>query len=446
MPVLSVAATGFVAVAAWQPYTPPRRVTLDGWRLLITPTLLALVAGGLLVADHFHQTSDAAIWLAAGTLVLVLVRMALTFVENTTLQASRTLALTDELTGLANRRHFDERLAEELRDLDGPLAVAMIDLDRFKELNDTLGHHAGDLLLTQLGPRLHAVVGDEGLVARLGGDEFAVLIPGAGLARATELGRRLGIALQEPFMIDGLEVVMDASIGAALSPEHGLDGEALLQHADVAMYQAKEARTGFQAYDPARDRHSRERLALIAELRRALERDELILHYQPKVDLASGLVTGAEALVRWQHPVHGLRGPGAFLPHAEHTALMRPLTLHVLETAMAQLAAWRADGLDLDVAVNLAVQNLLDLRTPAQIAHLLDRYELPPHVLTLEVTESLMLADPQRAGEVLQRAQGPGRRARAGRLRDRLLLAGAPQAAAGERAQDRQVVRDGDGP
>ena len=131
---------------------------------------------------------------------------------------------------------------------------------------------------------------------------------------------------------------MDASIGAALSPEHGTDGDALLQHADVAMYQAKQARTGFQAYDPSRDRHSRERLALIAELRRALERDELILHYQPKVDLSTGLIAGVEALVRWQHPVHGLRGPGAFLPHAEHTALMRPLTLHVLETALTQLA------------------------------------------------------------------------------------------------------------
>jgi EAL domain-containing protein (putative c-di-GMP-specific phosphodiesterase class I) len=174
------------------------------------------------------------------------------------------------------------------------------------------------------------------------------------------------------------------------------------------MYQAKEARTGFQAYDPARDRHSRERLALIAELRRALERDELVLHYQPKVDLQSGLVTGAEALVRWQHPVHGLRGPGAFLPHAEHSALMRPLTLHVLETALSQLARWRADGLELDVAVNLAVQNLLDLRTPAQIAHLLDRYELPPQVLTLEVTESLMLHDPQRAGEVLKELEDLG--------------------------------------
>jgi EAL domain-containing protein (putative c-di-GMP-specific phosphodiesterase class I) len=194
---------------------------------------------------------------------------------------------------------------------------------------------------------------------------------------------------------------MDASVGAALSPAHGTDADALLQHADVAMYEAKESRMGFQVYDPARDRHSRERLTLIAELRHALERDELILHYQPKVDLTSGLVTGVEALVRWQHPVHGLRGPGAFLPHAEHTALMHPLTLHVLETALSQLAEWRAEGLQLTVAVNLAVQNLLDLRTPGQIASALRRNNLPASALTLEVTESLMLHDPQRAGEVL---------------------------------------------
>jgi diguanylate cyclase (GGDEF)-like protein len=402
VPIVGVMSPVLIAIAAWSPVPTPREVVLDGWRTLVTPTLLALVAGGLLVADHFHETGDAAVWLAAATLVAVLVRMALTFVENTSLHQSRELALTDELTGLANRRLFHERLSAALGD-DGatPLAVAMVDLDRFKELNDTLGHHAGDRLLAQLGPRLQDVVGDAGMVARLGGDEFALLLPGAGLAKATELGRRVAIALQIPFEIDGLEVVMDASIGAAMCPDDGVDAEALLQRADVAMYQAKEARTGFQAYDPARDRHSRERLSLMAELRRALERDELVLHYQPKVDLATGRVAGVEALVRWQHPVHGLRGPGAFLPHAEHTALMRPLTLHVLETALAQLAAWRADGLDLDVAVNLAVQNLLDLRTPGQVRDLLECHGLPASALTLEVTESLMLHDPQRAGEVL---------------------------------------------
>ncbi len=397
VPTIGVLSPLLIAAAAWSPAAAPRRVVLDGWRTLVTPSVLAIVAGSLLVMDHFHHTADAAVFFAAATLLLVLVRMALTFLENSALHHSRALALTDELTGLGNRRLFHERL----RETDGPLAVAMVDLDRFKELNDTLGHRAGDALLAQLGSRLQEAVGEAGLVARLGGDEFALLLPGAGLARAVAAGRRIGVALQQPFVIDGLEVVMDASIGAALSPEHGTDGDTLLQHADVAMYEAKQARTGFQAYDASRDRHSRERLTLIAELRRALERDELILHYQPKVDLSTGLITGVEALVRWQHPVHGLRGPGAFLPHAEHTALMRPLTLHVLETALTQLTAWRADGLELTVAVNLAVQNLLDRSTPSQIADALERFGLPAGALTLEVTESLMLHDPQRAGEVL---------------------------------------------
>jgi diguanylate cyclase (GGDEF)-like protein len=345
---------------------------------------------------------DVSVWLGVATLVAVMVCTGLTLRENSSLHASSRLALTDELTGLGNRRQFYEQLNAAVLEPEAALAVAMVDLDRFKELNDTLGHHAGDLLLAQLGPRLRDVVGDGGIVARLGGDEFALLLPGAGLARATEMGRRVGAALQQPFEIDGLEVVMDASIGAALCPRDGTDAESLLQRADVAMYQAKQSRTGFSAYDPARDRHSRERLALMAELRRALERDELILHYQPKVDLADGRVVGVEALVRWQHPIHGLRGPGAFLPHAEHTALMRPLTLHVLETALTDLARWRAEGLDLHVAVNLAVQNLLDVRTPAQVGELLVAHGLPPSVLTLEVTESLMLHDPQRAGEVLR--------------------------------------------
>ncbi|MDA0183277.1 EAL domain-containing protein [Solirubrobacter phytolaccae] len=402
VPVLGLISPVVIAVAAWSRTAEPRKVALEGWRTLVTPTVLALVAGGLLVTDHFNRTSTPAVLLAGATLVFVLVRMALTFVENTELHHSRALALTDELTGLANRRAFHEALREELAELgDGRLSVAMVDLDRFKDLNDTLGHHAGDQLLALLATRLEEAVGSSGLVARLGGDEFALLLPDAGLARTADVGRRIGSALQTPFEIDGLEVVMDASVGAALAPDHGTDAASLLQHADVAMYQAKEARTGFQSYDPSRDRHSRERLQLIAELRHALERDELILHYQPKVNLTTGLVDGVEALVRWQHPVHGLRGPGAFLPHAEHTALMRPLTLHVLETALRQLAEWRAEGLELHIAVNLAVQNLLDLRTPGQITAALQRHGLPPHVLTLEVTESLMLHDPQRAGEVL---------------------------------------------
>jgi diguanylate cyclase len=400
--VLALATMACFAIAAWRPVSRRREIEPGGAGLLVAPGVLAVVALGLLVLDHFVRSGAVPVFLSAATLLAAMARGALALRENLRLLATRRQAVTDELTGLPNRRQFYARLTAAVEQGPQPLAVAMVDLDRFKELNDTLGHHAGDLLLAQLGPRLREVVGDAGFVARLGGDEFALLLPGAGLARASEIGRKVGAALQQPFVIDGLEVVMDASVGAALCPQHGREAEGLLQRADVAMYQAKQARTGFQVYEPARDRHSRERLALMAELRRALERNELVLHYQPKVDLASGRVAGVEALVRWQHPVHGMRGPGAFLPHAEHTALMRPLTLHVLSTALSDLARWRGEGLDLTVAVNLAVQNLLDLRTPAHVGELLAANGLTPSVLTLEVTESLLLHDPQRAGEVLR--------------------------------------------
>ena len=398
---MGIVSMGLTGLAAWLPAPAPMEAAARVGSRLLAPALFAFVAGGLLVLDHFVEAGDTPVYLSAATLLVAGVRVALTFRENHSLHETRQQAVTDELTGLANRRLFYDRLNAAVEE-EERLAVAMVDLDRFKELNDTLGHHAGDLLLANLGPRLIEAVGDGGLVARLGGDEFALLLPGAGLARASEVGRHVGAALQHPFEIDGLEVVMDASIGAALYPQHGEDAEGLLQRADVAMYQAKQARTGFQAYDPGRDRHSRERLALMAELRRALERDELILHYQPKVVLETGRVAGVEALVRWQHPIRGLRGPGAFLPHAEHTALMKPLTLHVLRTALSDLARWRGDGLDLTVAVNLAVQSLLDLRTPAQVGELLAEFGLSPSVLILEVTESLLLHDPQRAGEVLR--------------------------------------------
>jgi diguanylate cyclase (GGDEF)-like protein len=304
---------------------------------------------------------------------------------------------TDELTGLATRR----ALTAALEAVDGPVAVLVADLEGFKELNDTLGHAAGDTLLREVAGRLRAALGARWILGRFGGDEFALALPGGGLAAATDAARRVAVALQEPFVLDGLEVLVDASVGAALGPTHGTDPDTLLQRADVATSQAKEARDGFRVYAGVRDRHARERLTLLAELRRALERDELVLHFQPKVALADGHVAGAEALVRWQHPRHGLRGPGAFLPHAEHAAVMRPLTLHVLDRALRALAGWRADGMDLHVAVNLSVQNLLDVRTPHHVAEALEAHGVPPEALTLEVTERLLLADPRRAADVL---------------------------------------------
>jgi diguanylate cyclase (GGDEF)-like protein len=308
--------------------------------------------------------------------------------------------VTDELTGLPNRRLYYTRLADAVATAE-PFAVAIVDLDRFKELNDTLGHHAGDIVLSALGPRLTDAVGEAGLIARLGGDEFAVLLRGADLAGASVVARRIALALQAPFAIEGTEIVLDASVGAALYPDHATDAETLLQRADVAMYQAKESHLAFQAYEPARDDGSRERLQLISELRLALEREELVVHYQPQVELGSGRIVGVEALVRWQHPEQGLRGPGAFLPQVEQTSLIRPLTHYVLERAVAQCVAWRAQGLELTMAVNLAVPNLLDAGTPAHVADLLASHGLEPSALTLEVTESLLLHDPERARAVL---------------------------------------------
>jgi diguanylate cyclase (GGDEF)-like protein len=239
------------------------------------------------------------------------------------------------------------------------------DLDGFKELNDTLGHHAGDLLLAQIGPRLLDGLRARDTLARLGGDEFAVLLPGCHCAAAVAIAERVRVILDEPFAIRGLNLHAAASIGIASYPEHADDGDALVRRADVAMYQAKESRGGCEIYVAARDLHSRDRLQLMGDLRRAIDEGELELHYQPKLDLGSNEVRGVEALVRWRHPTRGLLGPMQFIPLAERTALMRPLTLCVLDTALAQSRRRRDEGLDLSVAVNLSVPNLLDTSCPA---------------------------------------------------------------------------------
>jgi diguanylate cyclase len=261
-----------------------------------------------------------------------------------------------------------ERLRKELAAADAasaPLTLLVADLDGFKELNDTLGHQAGDVLLQQLGARVLDALRAHDTLARLGGDEFAVLLPGCDCKTATAIVDQIRAILDTPFTVRGLKLHVEASIGVAAFPEHAQDVDSLARRADVAMYQAKESRTGWEIYAAARDRHSRDRLELLGELHRAIEEHELELHYQPKVDLESNAVTGVEALVRWRHPQRGLLRPIEFIPLAERTTLMRPLTLYVLETAVAQCRRWRDEGLDLSVAVNLSVPNLLDTSCPA---------------------------------------------------------------------------------
>src|SRR5579875_526335 len=312
-----------------------------------------------------------------------------------------TMATTDELTGLANRQQFHERIEHRIADPEPGLqfAVLLMDLDRFKEVNDTLGHTYGDRLLRDLGPRLQAAGGEGILVARLGGDEFGILLPRGCDSRAevTPVAERLLRTAGEPFAIDDLTIEIGASIGVSRFPNDGEDATALLRCADVAMYAAKEAQTGVKFYTAEQNQHTKRRLSVLSDIRRALSRDEIVVHYQPIVDLEDRMVTGAEGLVRWEHPEHGLIPPGAFVQSVEQSGLIGPLTRHVLEHAIAQCAQWRREGREMSVAVNLSVRNLLDRDLPREIARLIGTYQVPPDALHLEITESMIMTDPERA-------------------------------------------------
>jgi diguanylate cyclase (GGDEF)-like protein/PAS domain S-box-containing protein len=320
-------------------------------------------------------------------------------------------ALHDELTGLTNRTLLQERLSQTILTAqreNTPLTLLLVDLDRFKEINDTFGHHYGDLLLQQIGPRLRDCIRASDTVARLGGDEFGILLPTTDAANAVTIAQQLLRTLEAPFELDGQPVEIGASIGLASYPAHGGDAATLLRRADVAMYVAKRAESGVVVYTAEQDHYSAERLALGGELRRALEHNELLLHYQPKLDLRDGTLVGAEALVRWQHPQRGFLPPSEFIPLAEQTGLILPLTRWVLEATLRQQHAWRAGGLELVVAVNLSRRTLQDPQLPAMVAQMLARFGVPPSALVLEITESSLMADPQRAAENLSQLRALG--------------------------------------
>lgn len=309
-------------------------------------------------------------------------------------------ALHDALTGLPNRTLFLRHLREAIeRTQPGHrVAVMIMDLDRFKEINDTLGHHFGDRLLQQIGPRLAHVLRDGDLMARLGGDEFGVVLPDLpDEAAAVRVAERLLEELERPLTVEGLALDVTGSIGIAIHPVHSDDVEALLRCADVAMYAAKDAGGGFEVYRASLDQHSPQRLTLVSQVRPGIENGEFVLHYQPKLRLADGRATGVEALVRWEHPERGLIPPDAFIPLVEQTVLLRPLTHHVLEQAMQQWHAWARRGLQVGVAVNLSARSLLDTELPEHVAGLLDRWDMPARFLTLELTESFLMADSTRS-------------------------------------------------
>jgi diguanylate cyclase (GGDEF)-like protein len=321
-------------------------------------------------------------------------------------------ALHDSLTNLPNRLLFQKRVADALQQgrlRSSKAAIMLLDLDRFKEVNDTLGHHNGDLLLQEIGDRLRRILRAGDTVARLGGDEFAVLLPDlAGIEAAVAAADGIRHALERPFSISEVNLDIGCSVGVAMWPDHGDDATVLLQRADVAMYSAKNNQGGVQVYDPNSDTYSLERLALVGELRSAIERGELAVHYQPKADARTGAITGMEALVRWNHPRQGFVPPEEIVSIAEQTGLIRPLTLWVLNQALRQLRQWRRDGHGFDIAVNLSIRNLLDPELPNDVLRLLTELGLPASSLIFEITESSIMSDPVRTVAVLGRMRAMG--------------------------------------
>jgi diguanylate cyclase (GGDEF)-like protein len=313
-------------------------------------------------------------------------------------------AYFDDLTGLPNRtlfHHSIEAALDEADDRNGRIAVLMMDLDRFKEINDTLGHHLGDALLQELAIRVARVLPEGDTLARLGGDEFALLLTDAHEAQALETVAQIQEQLLQPFVLGELLISVEASVGIAIAPEHGRDQATLLQHADVAMYVAKGTGAGSSIYDPEKDTNDARQLALVGELRSAIEQDELTLCFQPKVNVETRTISGVEALVRWNHPEQGLLMPDVFVPLAERTGLIRPLGRYVLERAIEQCARWREANLDLHVAVNLTMPDLLDLDLPPYVDELLQRHNVPASTLELEITEGTISADPVRVFQVV---------------------------------------------
>ncbi|WP_448621004.1 putative bifunctional diguanylate cyclase/phosphodiesterase [Geodermatophilus sp. URMC 65] len=390
-------------LAACQVPRPRTSDSLRGVRALVVPGLCAVGALVLLLRGYLEDGDPLAGGLAFGAVVAALARTALTFREVRALADSRHQARTDELTGLPNRRQVFETLsaADARMAAGGGTAVLVLDLDRFKEINDSLGHGVGDALLREVGPRLAGHLRSGDLLARLGGDEFVVLADGLGEDGALALARRLCTTLERPFQLAGMALSVEASVGIALGPRHSRYAQELLQMADLAMYAAKASRSGPVVYDEERHGSGRHRLEAVAQLRGAVDEGQLVLHYQPKLSLETGRVGGVEALVRWQHPERGLLFPDAFIELAESAGLMAALTSRVLDTALAQRRAWSDRGRELTVAVNVSPSNLVDEGFPDEVAGMLARHGVPATALVLEVTESLLMEDRERAVRVL---------------------------------------------
>jgi diguanylate cyclase (GGDEF)-like protein len=321
------------------------------------------------------------------------------------------LALYDGLTDLPNRSLIKDRLQQGLftakREKE-QLTIMMIDLDRFKDINDTLGHNVGDELLTQVGTRFSEALRTTDTVGRLGGDEFAVIVPDANVKKAILVAKNLLKSLEHPFEVEHNSFDVEASIGIAVYPEHGQDILTLLKHADVAMYIAKRNKNGYFVYNSEEDDYSPSRLTLSGELRNAINTHEFQLYYQPKVDLASGRIVGVEALARWPHPVRGFVPPDDFIPILEQTGLIKSFTLWALDRALRDRSRWKDAGMDLTMAVNLSMYNLKDPQLPDQLSSLLKKWSVKRGSLIIEITESIIMSNPPHVKKIINQLETMG--------------------------------------
>ncbi|TFC86791.1 EAL domain-containing protein [Cryobacterium sp. TmT2-59] len=402
---------GLLLVAVWLRGSTASRAEaappVRGAWAMVVPSMATVCGIAVLVLASQVRVPVTAVVLASLALVGASIRTIVAFGE-----LRRTVNLlaqtrTDELTGLLNRRALYADVPGLLED-GGRRALLLLDLDRFKEVNDSLGHDAGDRLLLQVSARLAQLAGAGDLLARLGGDEFAILLDGAGEAEAEVVAVTLRDALAVPFTLAGIALTTTASVGIALFPQQGADLTVLLRKADMAMYKAKSSRTGHHVYRPIDDSHGDKRLRTLEELRSALVDDEFVLHYQPKIDLQSGAVRGVEALVRWQHPTRGLLYPDAFLAVVEESGLMHDLTQVVLAEALNQAARWHRSGKPLSVAVNFSASSLVDESLPERIGEMLRTRGLPASALQVEVTEDFLMSDRGRAHDILTRVRSQG--------------------------------------
>ncbi len=321
------------------------------------------------------------------------------------------LAYEDPLTGLPNRLKFNAGVLEHIQRRQnggGRFAVIMMDLDRFKIINSSLGHEVGDAVLKNVAGRLRDLLGHSGIVARLGGDEFGIVLPVNTADDVCDVAQRILRELETPVSIEGQSIDVGASLGIATFPTDGDDPSTLIRHADAAMYAAKQGNLGFVLFDPLTETERQDQLSLLSELRRAVERNELRIWYQPKIDLRSATVCGVEALVRWNHPQRGMLAPYDFLPFAERTGYIRVITQWVLDAALRDCGRWIVDGIDLKMSINISTRDLLDPELPQLLHRLLDRHRVPADRIALEITESSFMQDPTLALNTLKELDAVG--------------------------------------